>query len=196
MSTPYTYLIGWPSLNTWYYGCRYAINCDPNDLWNPYKTSSKHVKQFIKEHGEPEVIQIRKIFTDKKLAILWEHRVLRRLNAIRKNNWLNRTDNKAINNPYEDQVKRARLMGKANKGKVLSEETKLKMSLAKKGRKGTPHSEESKRKMSAAKKFKPLSDTHKKNLSKALSGINNPMFGKKRPDLTEYNRSRKQSQVE
>jgi hypothetical protein len=196
MSIPYTYLIGWPSLNTWYYGCRYAIGCEPTDLWNPYKTSSRHVNQFIKEHGEPEILQIRKTFTDRDKAILWEHKVLRRLNVTRKENWLNRTDNKAIVNPIEDQIARARSMGKSNKGRVLSEETKSKMSLAKKGRKGIPHTEESKRKISAAKKTKPLSEAHKHNISKALSGQNNPMFGKKRPDLTEYNLSRKTKSIE
>jgi hypothetical protein len=192
MSTPYTYLIGWPSLDTWYYGCRYAIDCNPLDLWNPYKTSSKHVEQFIKEHGDPEVVQIRKIFTDREKAILWEHNVLRRLNVIHKNNWLNRTDNKAIVNPIEEQISRAKSMGKSNKGRVLSEETKLKMSLAKKGKKGIPHTKEVKLKISASKKSKPLSEVHKENISKSLSGQNNPMFGKKRPDLTEYNLNRKQ----
>jgi hypothetical protein len=192
MTTPYTYLIGWPSLNTWYYGCRYAVGCDPTDLWNPYKTSSKHVSQFIKEHGEPEVIQVRKKFSDRKKAILWEHKILKRLGVIYKDNWLNRTDNKAIVNPIEEQISRARCMGKANKGRVLSEETKRKMSLVKKGKKGKPHDEATKRKMSEAKKSIPLSKSHKESISKALSGQNNPMFGKKRPDLTEFNLKRKQ----
>ena len=38
--TPYTYLIGWSKLDKWYYGCRYGINCHPDDFWKTYFTSS------------------------------------------------------------------------------------------------------------------------------------------------------------
>jgi len=38
---PYTYLIGWSNLNTWYYGRRTSKNCHPSDLWQKYFTSSK-----------------------------------------------------------------------------------------------------------------------------------------------------------
>jgi group I intron endonuclease len=53
---------------------------------------------------------------------------------------------------------------KAHRGKIISEETKIKMSLAQKGRKLT---EEHKQKLSVAKKGKNLSDNHKKKLSEA-----------------------------
>jgi hypothetical protein len=92
---PYTYLIGWPQLNISYYGVRYAQDCNPSDLWNPYKTSSHHVKEFIKEHGEPTVIQVRKIFTDTHSARLWENRVLKRLKVVSSNKWLNCHDSMA-----------------------------------------------------------------------------------------------------
>ena len=93
---PYTYLIGWPELNTYYYGVRYSHDCTPSDLWNPYKTSSQHVKQFIVEHGEPDIIQIRKTFTDTQSARLWENRVLKRMKVVSSDKWLNKTDNKSI----------------------------------------------------------------------------------------------------
>jgi hypothetical protein len=100
MTTPYTYLIGWPELNTWYYGVRYAIGCNPTDLWDPYKTSSKEVAKFILEHGDPPVRKIRKTFKDIEDAItasrIWEHKVLRRLKVIKNDKWLNKTDNKAF----------------------------------------------------------------------------------------------------
>ena len=48
---PYTYIIGWSSLNKWYYGVRYAKNCKPEDLWKTYFTSSKHVKEFLTGNG-------------------------------------------------------------------------------------------------------------------------------------------------
>ncbi len=62
MNIPYTYLIGWSKLNKWYYGCRCAQHCHPNDLWIKYFTSSLYVRQFRKLHGEPDVIKVRKIF--------------------------------------------------------------------------------------------------------------------------------------
>jgi hypothetical protein len=93
---PYTYLIGWPKLNTSYYGVRYAQDCNPGDLWNPYKTSSRHVKEFIKENGEPTVIQVRKVFANAVLAQEWEHRVLKRMKVVGNDQWLNKTDNKSI----------------------------------------------------------------------------------------------------
>ena len=78
---PYTYLIGWTHHNKWYYGVRYARNCNSQDLWKTYFTSSNYVKKFRKEYGEPDVIQIRKIFDNKHRAFLWEQKVLRRLNV-------------------------------------------------------------------------------------------------------------------
>lgn len=100
MTTPYTYLIGWPEINKWYYGVRYAKNCQPNDLWNPYKTSSKTVKKLIKVHGDPPIRIVRKIFTSSALARSWEHKVLKRLKVIKNSKWINSTDNKAIEPRY------------------------------------------------------------------------------------------------
>ncbi len=88
--TPYTYLIGWSILNKWYYGVRYGKDCNPNDLWNPYKTSSKYVKEFIKEHGEPDIIEVSKIFYSIKSALKYESVVIRRMKCVRSVNWLNK----------------------------------------------------------------------------------------------------------
>ena len=89
---PYTYLIRWPQLNISYYGVRYAQDCNPSDLWNPYKTSSTHVAEFIAEHGEPDVVQVRKTFIDVPVAQNWEHSVLKRIKAVSSDRWLNRND--------------------------------------------------------------------------------------------------------
>jgi hypothetical protein len=97
---PYTYLIRWTKLDISYYGVRYAQDCDPSDLWNPYKTSSIHVAKFIAEHGEPDVAQVRKTFIDVPVAQDWEHRVLKRTKAVSSDKWLNRTDNKSIAPQY------------------------------------------------------------------------------------------------
>jgi hypothetical protein len=92
----YTYLIGWSDKNIFYYGVRYAKKSDPNELWKTYFTSSKYVKSFREKNGDPDIIQIRKTFNDKKAAILWEHKVLKRLNVVKDEKWLNKTDNFAI----------------------------------------------------------------------------------------------------
>jgi hypothetical protein len=85
----YTYLIGWKSQDKWYYGVRYSSKCHPNDLWKKYFTSSKKVKSFRENHGEPDIIEIRKTFLDPKKAKLWEERVLRRMKVSKKDQWLN-----------------------------------------------------------------------------------------------------------
>lgn len=97
---PYTYLIGWPALNMWYYGVRYARDCNPVELWQTYFTSSSHVAKFVEEHGNPTHIEIRKIFTEVSIAQLWEHRVLKRMNVITRTDFLNKTDNKSIAPQY------------------------------------------------------------------------------------------------
>jgi DNA-directed RNA polymerase subunit RPC12/RpoP len=95
MSTyiPYCYLLGWPSKNKWYYGVEYANNktrtANPSNLWVTYFTSSRHVKRFVEENGKPEIVQIRKTFTDRESAQLWESKVLRRLKVRENEKWLN-----------------------------------------------------------------------------------------------------------
>lgn len=143
---PFTYLIGWSMLNKWYYGVRWAKTASPDAFWTEYKTSSRYVKQFIQVYGEPDVIQVRRKFTDQHKARLFESRVLHRLNYIDpfgpKSKWLNRTTNKSIYNPtayIRTPVIRARL-SKLNKGKIVSDDTRKKISLSNTGKK---HSEES-----------------------------------------------------
>ena len=87
---PYTYLIGWSSHNTWYYGARWANNCDPGELWVKYFTSSHHVASKRKEWGEPDVVVVRQRFVTGREARDWEFRLLRRIGAIKSSHWLNR----------------------------------------------------------------------------------------------------------
>jgi hypothetical protein len=94
----YTYLIGWSQQNKWYYGVRFSSKCKPEDLWTSYFTSSKYVHRFTKQYGDPDVIEIRKLFEDSESARQWETKVLRRLNVIHDDRWLNRTNNIAIRN--------------------------------------------------------------------------------------------------
>ena len=87
---PYTYLIGWSKQNMWYYGRRTALNCNPSELWNTYFTSSNSVKKFRIKHGEPDIIQIRKVFITIDKARDWEDKVLRRMNVVKNSKFLNR----------------------------------------------------------------------------------------------------------
>lgn len=97
--TPYTYLIGWTSINKWYYGVRYRKKCHPSDLWVKYFTSSKYVKKIRDMYGEPDVVQVRKIFSNPEKAFLYEQRVLQRLDILNNDKWLNCAIGGTHNNP-------------------------------------------------------------------------------------------------
>ncbi len=84
---PYTYLIGWSRLNKWYYGSRSANTkrniANPNDLFKTYFTSSKVVKRYIEIHGQPDIVQIRRVFATGNEAKNWEVRVLKRIKYLK-----------------------------------------------------------------------------------------------------------------
>jgi hypothetical protein len=57
-----------------------------------YFTSSKHVQKARETYGDPEIKQVRKIFKDSISARKWEARVLKRLCAVQRSDFLNKTD--------------------------------------------------------------------------------------------------------
>ena len=126
---PYTYLIGWTTYGKWYYGTRFAKGCHPSDLWVTYFTSSKHVKAFREQCGEPDVIQVRRVFSDAESAKLWEDSLLRRIPRNDYNKWLNKKFGSYYDTgprtPEHNQRISAALMGH-----TLSEETVAKLRLA------------------------------------------------------------------
>lgn len=88
---PYVYLIGWSQHNTWYYGRRTAKKCNPSELWVSYFTSSKEVKKFRRENGEPDIISIRHTFPNNpKKCSRWESAFLRRFDAKNDPRFLNK----------------------------------------------------------------------------------------------------------
>lgn len=123
----YTYLIGWSKLDKWYYGVRWKNGCRVDELWKDYFTSSSYVKAFRTEHGDPDVIQIRKEFTDIDKARRWEQKVLKRMNVIVEDRWLNRTDNISIRNaqphPPEKMAIIAKKISESRKGQRHSNES-------------------------------------------------------------------------
>jgi ssDNA-binding Zn-finger/Zn-ribbon topoisomerase 1 len=99
MNIPYTYRIQWSKTGMNYYGVRYARDCHPDEFWIKYFTTSDYVTEYRKEHGEPDIIEIRKQFlTENRVddAREWEHRVLKRLDVIERNDYLNMSDGKGI----------------------------------------------------------------------------------------------------
>ena len=100
---PYTYLLKWTSIDKYYYGVRYKRGCNPADLWVTYFSSSKIVAQLVKNHGDPDIIQVRKIFKDTVAARDWEYKFLCRVNAQGSDQWLNQTNGRAIPPRYGDQ---------------------------------------------------------------------------------------------
>lgn len=60
--------------------------------------------------------------------------------------------------------------GEGSTGRILSEESLIKMSIKSKNRKRNPHSEETRKKISSALKGKPLTDERKQNISKSKLG--------------------------
>ena len=89
---PYTYLIGWTEHNRWYYGSKYGQDANPETFWITYHTSSEYVRKFREQYGEPDVIQIRRTFTTAEEAGAWENKVLRKLDVLRQEHWLNQSN--------------------------------------------------------------------------------------------------------
>jgi len=104
--TPYTYLIGWSEQDKWYYGVRYAKNCNPDELWVKYFTSSNYVKEFRKQYGEPDITQVRKVFDNQNSALLWEEKVLRKINANNNDKFLNANVAGAISSDASSKAKK------------------------------------------------------------------------------------------
>lgn len=179
---PYTYLIGWTDHNIWYYGCQYGPSANPVNLWTKYFTSSKRVKSFCKEHGEPDVIMVRKIFESPDAAVRWENEVIRRLNAITQTKWLNQSigGEKFYRTGPHDQPTKEKMRA-ASLGKPKTAQHKLNMSKANLGTKKGPASEERKRKIGDANRGKKRSEEWRKQQSKLLRGMNLKHPNRKRP---------------
>ena len=99
---PYCYLIGWPELNRYYFGVKFGIGANPDKFWKSYFTSSVLVKKYRKMHGEPKIIEIRKVFYPEKYgsinaaqeqSVKYENSVLRRMKMVIDDRFLNCSNN-------------------------------------------------------------------------------------------------------
>lgn len=126
---PFTYLITFLPTGQRYYGVRTKRKCHPTELWHLYFTSSKTVRQLIAEHGKDAfTFEIRKTFDNAESAILWEHRVLARLDAARNPLYLNKNngDRKFLPKLQHDEDTKSKI-GAKHKGKTMTQEAKDKM---------------------------------------------------------------------
>lgn len=106
---PYAYLIGWTNLQKFYYGIQYGnkvVIANPKNLWNTYFTSSQEVAKLRESEGEPDVIQVRKVFTSALKAKQWEEKVIRRMGMVNSPLWLNKGNNGAFKNIIMDENQR------------------------------------------------------------------------------------------
>jgi hypothetical protein len=167
---PYTYLIGWSSHNKWYYGVRFAKNCHPSDFWKSYFTSSKKVKSLRKQIGDPDVIQIRKTFLSAEKARIWESKVIKRMGAPSKPEWLNQSDHnykfyhegprgsfseghrKKLSEAAKNRKRTPEHIAALHAGRRASKNSPEHTAAILASRLGSKHSEETRNKMSQSKK--------------------------------------------
>jgi hypothetical protein len=130
----YTYLLGWSKHNKFYYGARWAKNSTPNDLWKTYFTSSRYVKQFVKEYGNPDIIQVRKKFNNAERCRLWEEKVLTKMKVTQNTLWLNRTTNRGIPTGSPEHIAAAKVNLKkafeASMSRTITEDERNKRSIS------------------------------------------------------------------
>ena len=95
---PYCYFIGWSKLNKFYYGVKFAYGCHPDTFWKNYFTSSVLAKKYRKDYGNPDIVEIRKIFYPEKYgsvgsarcaAVKHENVVIRRMKMVERDIFLN-----------------------------------------------------------------------------------------------------------
>ena len=176
-SIPFTYLLKHIPTNKYYYGVRYRKGCHPKDLWIKYFTSSKKVKGLIKKYGKKSFIfEIRKTFKTQQQALNWEHKVLKKMKVIHRNDFLNQTDNKCFDPILISKYMKTKI-GIKNSfyGKKHSKETIKKLRLINLGKNNPMYG-------------KSLTEEVKQKMRLSKLGKNNPMYGKRGKLSTFYGR--------
>ena len=149
--TPYTYFLLHLPTGLKYYGSKYGKGSNPESFWKPggYFTSSAKVKKLVEEYGVNSFrAEVRKIFSNPDQALRYEYKFLKKVKALKKNDWLN--DNyggekfrhvgpasektlQAQRNKkqsLESNIKRSNAL----KGRIITNETRKKMSEVQKNR--------------------------------------------------------------
>lgn len=188
---PYTYLIGWSKMNKWYYGVEYANKtkiANPSNLWTTYFTSSKNVAWMREFYGEPDVVQVRKVFSNKKDALEYERKFLKKINVRKLENFLNISNGAKDFGGCQNKCRKPGLTGtltvldiRTNKCKRVTKEEYWSNTFYVHPQKGVALSSEQKYKISIANKGRRRTLEEKKAISDRVSGCNNPNYGNKHP---------------
>ena len=108
-----------------YYGARWASGCSPSDLFVTYFTSSVYVKKYIEDFGMPDIIEVRRVFTNHVDVQNWENKVIQRLKAVARDDYLNKNYGSKGWNPNDKDIRKK--ISIARTGVRMSEATKLKI---------------------------------------------------------------------
>lgn len=152
---PYTYCVTHVPSGRRYYGVRTKRGCHPSDLWVTYFTSSRVVHGLIERDGHDSfTFEVRREFDSPAAALLWEDRVLRRLQVLRRTDWLNATIGGSLfRGPDHHSKKTKEKMSAAWATRVVSDQTRQKLSVMNTGERnpffGKTHSSETKARISA-----------------------------------------------
>ena len=164
---PFTYLIGWSIADKWYIGSRWADGCAPSDLWVTYFTSYKYVEAFRKQYGEPDVIEIDRVFNDKKSALEREIFLLKTNRVKERECFLN----KAVGGVYDPNDPAIRAKNAAARTGVPQSKQWIENRTA--WKRGVPHTQEHREAISKSHLGVKLSEQHCAAISKVKKGNTN-----------------------
>lgn len=170
----YTYLLKCLPTNEYYYGVRYSKNSSPDEFWRTYFTSSIPVKERIELFGKENFIyEIRKTFDCPIKARAWEDKVLRRINAVERANFLNKSYGVPFSSRSSKAGKKMMFFFEQNTYKYVNSslvEYLIKNNVA--TPKGKPKPADFGSKLSKTLKGKKKTKEHIANMSRSLKGKN------------------------
>jgi hypothetical protein len=197
---PYTYLLCFTHPQTlerkFYYGVQYAQGCNPTDFFVSYYTHSTHVRRLLSEFGkECFTWEIRKVFLNNpKKAHEWEQRVLHRLRAPSRSDFLNYNVGGKEYTKFGEANPSKRLDVRAKislgvkkffethepffKGQTHSKATKEQISKKMKAHGNKAWTQERRKAQSEARKGWKVPEYEIQRRRMALQGAGNPMFGR------------------
>jgi hypothetical protein len=141
-------------------------------------------------YGEPDLIQVRKVFLTKEHARSWENRVLRRMKVVMREEFLNKNDAPAppINDRVMSDITKTKI-SMVHKGKPKSEEHKQKIREARakqvNTRKGIRATDETKQKIREARAKQIITLETRDKMSASRKGEKHWTYGKPRPEETK-----------
>lgn len=192
---PYVYFLFNKTTNQKYIGSKYARNSDPNLFWVEYFTSSHEVKKLIEKYGVDDFsFSIRKTFSNAKDCLDYETKLLRKINAAKRKDFLNKHNNDNSNVKWNKEKRKKASKKLKNSYWVTNGLVDLNIKCLNeipknfwRGRtvsKGGWYGKRSKefcKNISERKSGVPLSEKHKKS----LIGLKRGMSGKKHSEITK-----------